>query len=277
VSAAFDTVARGDNSGIVTPRRAIVRDADDWQALWAEHAGADALAPEVDFGDRMIAAVFAGERPTPGFDIAITDARREGAALALIVTEATPPADRVVAQVITSPFHIVRLPRNDGDVVIRDARSNPADEIRLTDSVAPASSTVRKSQGQPVRSRRDPAAPSSTGLTPQVAAALAYLAGPFSGALLLATESTSRFVKFHAWQALLGLGGLMMAALTFLVLAFALLIVSATAFWTMLWIAAITAAMWLGIWAMCLVQAYHGRLWKLPLLGPYAEKRAGIR
>ena len=47
---------------------------------------------------------------------------------------------------------------------------------------------------------------SFTGLTPHVAASLAYLAGPFSGALLLATETESRFVRFHAWQAVVGLG-----------------------------------------------------------------------
>ena len=122
----------------------------------------------------------------------------------------------------------------------------------------------------------DSSAPSSTGLTPQVAGALAYLAGPFSGALILATETSSRFVKFHAWQALIGLGTLLVLALTFLVLAFAFLVVSATAFWTMLWIAAITAVMWLVAWAWCLSQAYRGRVWRLPLLGPFAARRAGL-
>ena len=123
---------------------------------------------------------------------------------------------------------------------------------------------------------RGDAAPSSTGLTPQVAGALAYLAGPFSGALLLATESSSRFVKFHAWQAVIGLGALLLLPLTFLVSAFALLVVSATAFWTMLWTAAIMAIAWLIAWAICLFQAYQGRVWKLPLLGRFAARRVGL-
>jgi uncharacterized membrane protein len=109
-----------------------------------------------------------------------------------------------------------------------------------------------------------------------VAGALAYLAGPFSGALLLATESSSRFVKFHAWQALIGLGALLVLALTFLMIAFALLIVSATAFWTMLWVAALMAVTWLIAWAICVFQAYQGRVWMLPLLGPFAARRAGL-
>ena len=123
--------------------------------------------------------------------------------------------------------------------------------------------------------RREPH-PSSTGLRPPVAAALAYLAGPLSAILLLLAETSSRFVKFHAWQSLIGLGVLTIAALTFLGLAFVMLVFSSTAFWVMLWLAAIAGAAWLVLWAVCLVQAWRGRLWHLPLAGRYAERRAGI-
>lgn len=270
------TVARGDGSRIASPRCVVARDGSEWGALWAAHSGPDTPEPAVDFETRMVAAVFAGERPTPGFDVAITGSRREGSGLVLLVDETQPRADSVAAQLITSPFHIVTLPRFDGQVEFVSAHgAEPGGHFAPVH--AAAGDRPARSHGIHTQRKRHDPAPSSTGLTPQVAAVLAYLAGPFSGALLLVTERTSRFVKFHAWQALLGLGALLTAALVFLVLAFAFLVVSATAFWTMLWIAAFTAAAWLAIWAVCLVQAYHGRLWKLPLLGAYAERRAGIR
>ena len=125
------------------------------------------------------------------------------------------------------------------------------------------------------RGRHEPH-PSSTGLRPPVAAALSYLAGPLSAILLLLAETSSRFVKFHAWQSLVGLGVLAVAALTFLGLAFVMLVFSSTAFWVMLWLAAIAGAAWIVLWATCLVQAWRGRLWHLPLVGHYAERRAGI-
>ena len=53
-----------------------------------------------------------------------------------------------------------------------------------------------------------PREPSSTGLDAHVAAALAYLAGPFSGVLILLAEQTNPYVRFHAWQSIVGLGGL---------------------------------------------------------------------
>ena len=31
---------------------------------------------------------------------------------------------------------------------------------------------------------------------------------------------------------------------------------------------------WVLLWAICLVQAYNGRRWKMPLAGAYAEKFA---
>jgi uncharacterized membrane protein len=130
---------------------------------------------------------------------------------------------------------------------------------------------TERPSGQVERVDRDER--SSTGLSPEVAATLAYLAGPFSGALLLASEPDNRFVRFHAWQAVFALGALGAVAFICLVLAFALLIVSPTAFWVMLWLSAIAGVVWVAAWTLCVVQAYKGRVWKLPLAGDYAARR----
>jgi uncharacterized membrane protein len=272
------TIAKGDGSRVVEPRRFVARDRQAFQAVWAAHAGQDMPVPSIDFSTRMAVAVFAGARPTPGFEIEITDTRREGSTLVIVDEERAPPADRIAAQVIVSPFHIASLPRHDGE--IRFATPDGPQQTSIifrtvgADHADHADRTVANSRLSDPRNPRDqPDSRLSSGLTPPVAAALAYLAGPLSGALLLATERTNSFVRFHAWQALLGLGILGIAALGFLVLAFAFLIVSPTAFWVMLWLSAATAATWLAAWAVCVVQAYQGRLWKLPLFGHYAERK----
>ena len=53
-------------------------------------------------------------------------------------------------------------------------------------------------------------------------------------------------MRFHAWQAVVALGLLGIGAVAFLGLAFVLLLVSPTAFWTMLWLSAATGAAWIG-------------------------------
>lgn len=121
-----------------------------------------------------------------------------------------------------------------------------------------------------------PAHPSSTGLSPRAAASLAYVAGPLSGALLVLVETSSRFVRFHAWQALVGFGVLGLAALAALLLAFLGLLLSPIVFRGLLWLSAGLAIAWVALWAFCLLQAWRGRVWKLPLAGAYAERRAGL-
>jgi uncharacterized membrane protein len=116
---------------------------------------------------------------------------------------------------------------------------------------------------------------SSTGLAAEMAGALAYLAGPFSGALLLLVERSNRDVRFHAWQALIGLGTLALVAIVCLGFGFLMLIVSPRIFAVLLWMAAIAAAGFVGLWAVCLVQAYKGHRWNMPLVGAWAERLAG--
>ncbi|HET7216911.1 MAG TPA: protease complex subunit PrcB family protein [Vicinamibacterales bacterium] len=284
------TLAKGADSHLVEPRRFVVRDPQAFAAVWSAHAGADAPPPAVDFDERMVVAVFAGQRPSAGYDVTIRGVDRAGSALVIDVDEREPDPSGVAAQVLVSPYHVVTLPRDDGE--IRFATADPTGQgtiifkppKRRAAPATPASAEETETLvrapvprvARAVAMRDDADAVSSTGLTPRVAAFMAYLAGPFSGALLLATERTNAFVRFHAYQALVGLGVLGIAAVLFLILAFALLIASPTAFWVMLWLAALTAIAWVAVWAFCLVQAYQGRRWKLPLAGDYAERRAAL-
>jgi uncharacterized membrane protein len=113
---------------------------------------------------------------------------------------------------------------------------------------------------------------SSTGLDPHVAGALAYLAGPFSGVLILLAERSSPYVRFHAWQSVIGLGGLGVLVALLLGLAFASVIVSATAFRALLVTSWVVWVFWILVWAACLVRAFTRRRWKLPIAGTYAER-----
>jgi len=107
-----------------------------------------------------------------------------------------------------------------------------------------------------------------------VAAALAYLAGPFSGILILLAERTNSYVRFHAWQSVIGLGGLGVLVALLLGLAFGSVIVSATAFRVLLVASWVAWALWIVCWAVCLLKAFTRRRWKLPIAGDYAERLA---
>lgn len=113
---------------------------------------------------------------------------------------------------------------------------------------------------------------STTGLAPNIASALAYVAGPFSGVLVLMAERSSRTVRFHAWQSIVGLGGLGVLVAILILSAFASIVISSALFKTLLYAGWILWAAWIVLWVFCMVKAYQGQQWKLPLAGDYAER-----
>jgi uncharacterized membrane protein len=249
---AVTTIARGDGSRVTEPRRVLCSTPEEWRTLWALHAGPGAAAPAVDLTAVIVAAAFAGEKPSAGYAIEISAAEPADPAggVRLAVEERQAGAGGVLAQVITSPFHIVAVAKAAGEITWADAR-HPSRDLR------PAS---------------EPRPPSSTGLEPRTASALAYLAGPFSGALILLAESANPDVRFHAWQSIVGLGGLGLAVLASYLLAFVALFVSATAVSLMVGVATVIWIVLVIVWVVCLWKAWSGERWKLPLVGDYAER-----
>ena len=113
----FATVAQGAMSNIEEPRQVVVRTDAEWQALWKQHGRA--ATPAVDFTQSMVVAVFLGTRPTAGFSVAITAVKTEGTGTVVEYLEREPARDAFVGQVLTSPFHAVRLARTAGSVEFR--------------------------------------------------------------------------------------------------------------------------------------------------------------
>jgi hypothetical protein len=116
----IETIARDSMSGIELPRQAVARTDGEWAALWQQHAGTKPL-PKVDFTKRTVVAVFLGSRPSAGFSVEVSRTRQEGTTLIVEWREVPPPRDSMLAQVITSPAHLVAIPRFDGEVTFEKA------------------------------------------------------------------------------------------------------------------------------------------------------------
>lgn len=163
----------------------------------------------------------------------------------------------MAAVVITYPFQIVSLPRPPGEITWVGAASGSP--VPVSDVRGPASG------------RRVPSSASSTILGPRLASALAYVAGPISGALVLLTDSNDT-VRFHAWQSIVALGALALALLASYGLAFGALFVSTSAIVAMIDIATAIWIVFAIVWLTCLWKATSGERWKLPLAGRVAER-----
>lgn len=115
VPADIITVARGALSGIERPRQVAIQDETGWRALWKEHAP-EADPPRVDFTTRTVLAVFLGSRMTAGYAVELTGVERGEHEAVVHVKESRPGRDQMLAQVITTPFLIVSVPRLHGSI-----------------------------------------------------------------------------------------------------------------------------------------------------------------
>jgi len=122
----FETIERGQQSGVRTSKAAVILDQTAWNRLWMEHkrtAPSDATPPAVDFSREMVIAIFLGVRPTGGFSVSVTEIYTPEPAGGLSVNyEEVKPGKRcIVPMVITYPYQIVRLTRIEGTVVFNHA------------------------------------------------------------------------------------------------------------------------------------------------------------
>jgi len=121
---------------------------------------------------------------------------------------------------------------------------------------------------------------SSTGLDENVAALLSYVFGWLSGLIFLLLEKESRLIRFHAMQSILlnvlaVVIGIVLWIVTFIFVLIASQLAGflgtiVTLLGTLIWIAFCVGL--LIAWVMCLIKAYQGLFFKLPVIGDFAEK-----
>ena len=101
-----------------------IRTAAGWEAFWKE-VGREAPAPWTT-DDPMAVAVFLGQKRTAGYSINITGSRIENGRLVIDYRETAPAPDTMVAQMLTAPWAIARVPRSELPVVALPAAPAPA-------------------------------------------------------------------------------------------------------------------------------------------------------
>jgi PrcB C-terminal len=111
----FTNIAKGDASGQQTGRQVIVRTPAEWQALWKEHAP-DAKSPVVDFTSKMVVGIFLGSKPSAGYEVEIVNVRTQEKDLIVEYVQKQPGRGTLAAQILTSPFHLVAVPKHAGPV-----------------------------------------------------------------------------------------------------------------------------------------------------------------
>ena len=101
----------------------------------------------------------------------------------------------------------------------------------------------------------------SMNLDPKLAALLSYLAGFVTGIVFLLIEKDNKYVRFHAMQSTIVSGGLFVLQWVLAFIPFLMMLVP------------LVGLAGLVLWIVCMVKAYQGEKFKLPIVGDIAERQ----
>lgn len=115
-----------------------------------------------------------------------------------------------------------------------------------------------------------------TGLAPNVASLLCYICSPITGIIFLLIEKDNNDVKFHAWQSVVfGVGYIALVIILEVLAAIMGLIASVLGIIVGFFIPLVMLAAFI-IWIVCMIKAYQGERWRIPYIGDFAAKKAGV-
>jgi len=100
------------------------------------------------------------------------------------------------------------------------------------------------------------------GLDKNVSALLAYVLGWISGLIVILIEKEDEFVRFHAMQSIITFGGLNILSIVFGMM------FGYMAFGLVVYLIQIAAIV---LWIVCMVKAWQGEKFMLPVIGELAE------
>ena len=109
VIVSFEALAEGPRSKIESRVNYLITTQEELVELW-EFLEEPPPVPTVDFNKKVVAAVFAGEVPTSGYDIAVVevqDADKRVVKIELI----KPDKSCILAQSVTAPYQVIELPK----------------------------------------------------------------------------------------------------------------------------------------------------------------------
>ena len=135
--------------------------------------------------------------------------------------------------------------------------------------------SVAPSEGGAKREGESSKGESSTGMSANTAGLLCYVATWITGIIFVVLEKKSKFVKFHAWQSIMTFGVLTVVQIILSIISGIALLTFSLGLWGFVHVLGVIVwVITVGLWIALMLLAYQGKMWKVPLAGNWAEKRA---
>ncbi|MBI3540756.1 MAG: DUF4870 domain-containing protein [Deltaproteobacteria bacterium] len=105
---------------------------------------------------------------------------------------------------------------------------------------------------------------------------LCYICMPVTSIIFMLLEKDNKDIQFHAWQgAAFGIGYILVVIAIEILSTILTAIISFLGMLVGLLVPLVGLAAFV-VWIVCLVKSYQGERWKIPYIGDFAEKKAGL-
>lgn len=112
-SIVFSELEAGGFGQITTQGGQVLKEGSAWQQHVIDAKGADTTAPDVDFTKDMVVAVYAGEKPSGGYTVAVKKIEKSAAEIVVTAKVTAPAPDMGTISVLTHPYQWVKLTKSD--------------------------------------------------------------------------------------------------------------------------------------------------------------------
>ena len=124
IEVSFRELAHGSQSTVSRRANYIIMSPTELSALW-KMIDAGGEAPTVDFSANEVVAVFAGDKPTAGYDIEVIKVEDAGTRLVNVVLT-KPGGSCLLAEVQTNPYQIIEVPKTALTLTHEDQTTTPS-------------------------------------------------------------------------------------------------------------------------------------------------------
>ena len=117
-SVKFKILSQGQHSNISFPNQFVFRNLQQWKQSWSIHGGGNtSTLPTVNFENDIVIAIFAGQQPSGGYLVGVSNIMRKNENLFLTITFKEPKPNENVSLAHTQPFIFISTAKVKGNVI----------------------------------------------------------------------------------------------------------------------------------------------------------------
>ncbi len=102
-------------ANLIPAQRIISHNEEQWSDFWAKYG--TGIEPQIDFEKYIVAGIFLGEKPNPGYGVEITKVKKVNNKIEVKFTEYLPNPNLDYPSVLVYPYDIVYFPKAKGNII----------------------------------------------------------------------------------------------------------------------------------------------------------------